>query len=57
MGLINFTYNADGQRVAKESNDGSSTGFLYDEKKMLHETDEVGGEEHKQILQGILDKK
>jgi RHS repeat-associated protein len=42
-GPVNFTYNADGQRVAKQTTDGSAVGFLYDFKRLLHETDEVGG--------------
>src|SRR5581483_3544459 len=38
-GAVTFTYNADGQRVVKQSTDASITGFLYDHKKLLHETD------------------
>ena len=38
-GEIELLYNADGQRVAK-----ASTGFLYNYKHLLHETDEIGGE-------------
>jgi YD repeat-containing protein len=43
-GTVTFTYNADGQRVAKQSTDASVTGYLYDYKRMLHETDDVGGD-------------
>jgi RHS repeat-associated protein len=37
-----MTYNADRQRVKKESHDGTVTGFLYDHKTLLHETDGEG---------------
>jgi RHS repeat-associated protein len=43
-GIMTLTYNADGQRTAKQSTDASVMGFLYDYKKLLHETDDVGGE-------------
>ena len=43
-GMVTFTYNADGQRVAKQSTDGSVVGYLYDDKRLLHETDDVGGD-------------
>ena len=43
-GTVSFTYNADGQRVVKQDTDGSATGFLYDFSRLLHETDEVGGQ-------------
>jgi YD repeat-containing protein len=43
-GIVTLSYNADGQRSAKQGTDGSVTGFLYDGKRLLHETDEVGGE-------------
>jgi YD repeat-containing protein len=43
-GIVSFTYNADGQRVAKQGTDGSVTGFLYDHNNLLAETDEVGGD-------------
>src|SRR5262249_60733904 len=42
-GVISFTYNADGQRVLKEAADGP-TGFLYDQQRILHETDDIGGD-------------
>ena len=35
--------NADQQRAAKQSTDGAVTGFLYDYKRLLCETDTVGG--------------
>src|SRR5882757_1134012 len=43
-GTVTFTYNADGQRVVKQGTDGSAVAFLYDYKRLLHETDEVGGD-------------
>jgi YD repeat-containing protein len=43
-GTVNFTYNADGQRVSKESTDSSVKGFLYDYKKLIAETEDVGGD-------------
>jgi YD repeat-containing protein len=43
-GTVTFTYNADSQRVAKESTDSSVLGYLYDHKKLLQETDDVGGD-------------
>src|ERR1700728_70792 len=43
-GIVTLTYNADGQRTAKQSTDASVMGFLYDYKKLLHETDDIGGE-------------
>jgi RHS repeat-associated protein len=42
-GTMQFTYNADGQRIAKQSTDSSVTGYLYDYKRLLHETDDIGG--------------
>ncbi len=41
-GVVTMTYNADRQRVQKQSTDGSVTGFLYDHKTLLHETDGEG---------------
>lgn len=38
-GIVTLTYNADGQRVAKVSTDHSVVGYLYDLKRLLHETD------------------
>jgi YD repeat-containing protein len=40
-GIVTFTYNAYGQRIVKEAF-GTGTGFLYDHKRLLHETDELG---------------
>jgi RHS repeat-associated protein len=42
-GPMAFTYDADGRRVAKQSTDAAVTGYLYDYKRLLHETDDVGG--------------
>ena len=42
-GTVTLTYNADQQRAAKQSTDGSVTGFLYDYKRLLCETDTIGG--------------
>lgn len=42
-GTVTLTYNADQQRAAKQSTDGAVTGFLYDYKRLLCETDTVGG--------------
>jgi RHS repeat-associated protein len=42
--MMTFSYNTDGQRVAKQPPSGTPTGFLYDHKKLLQETEEVGGE-------------
>src|SRR2546421_5971129 len=44
-GIVSFTYNADGQRIVKDSF-GTGTGFLYDHKRLLHETDELGQVTH-----------
>jgi YD repeat-containing protein len=41
-GTLSFTYNAEGQRVVKTSYDGSVTGFLYDFKRLLQETEGYG---------------
>ncbi len=40
---VSFSYNADGQRVLKDSSAGP-TAYLYDLQRILHETDDVGGE-------------
>ena len=42
-GIVTLTYNADQQRAVKQSTDGAVTGFLYDYKRLLCETDTVGG--------------
>lgn len=55
-GPVTFTYNADGQRVAKEAADGGATGFLYDQARLLHETDEVGGEVDRTCASGTDDE-
>ena len=41
IGMVTLTYNADGQRVIKDSPSGY-TGYLYDHKRLLQETDEAG---------------
>jgi RHS repeat-associated protein len=41
-GIMTLTYNADGQRVLKESTDSNITGYLYDAQRLLNETDDVG---------------
>ncbi|HEY2586667.1 MAG TPA: hypothetical protein VGI81_12960 [Tepidisphaeraceae bacterium] len=47
---------ADGQQSAKQGTDGSVTGFLYDGKRLLHETDEVGGEVTNSYAAGTSDE-
>ena len=55
-GIITLSYNADGQRTAKQGTDGSVVGFLYDGKRLLHETDEVGGEVTNTYAAGTSDE-
>jgi len=43
LAIERSAYNADQQRAAKQSTDGSVTGFLYDYKRLLCETDTIGG--------------
>ncbi len=43
-GPVSFSYNADGQRVLKDSASGGPTAYLYDLQRILHETEDVGGE-------------
>ncbi len=38
-GSVTLTYNADGQRIAKQSYDSTHHKFIYDFKKLLQETD------------------
>ncbi len=40
---VSFSYNADRQRVLKDSSAGP-TAYLYDLQRIRHETDDVGGE-------------
>ena len=43
-GTTTFTYDADGRRIVKQDAHGSPTGFLYDDKKLVAETDQIGGQ-------------
>ena len=55
-GIATFTYNADGQRSAKQGTDASVIGYLYDYKRLLHETDTVGGVVTKTYASGATDE-
>ncbi|NNM87189.1 MAG: hypothetical protein HKL95_01585, partial [Phycisphaerae bacterium] len=55
-GMVTLTYNADQQRVAKESTDASVTGYLYDYKKLLCETDGEGGAVSQTYLSDTTDE-
>ncbi|NNM87187.1 MAG: hypothetical protein HKL95_01575, partial [Phycisphaerae bacterium] len=55
-GIVTLTYNADQQRVAKESTDASVTGYLYDYKKLLCETDGEGGAVSQTYLSDTTDE-
>jgi YD repeat-containing protein len=55
-GSVTLVYDADGRRVAKQGTDGSAVGYLFDVKRLLHETDEVGGEVNRTYASGTQDE-